>query len=67
MRVRRAAPGFAFIVVFMTFLLAGAGTAAGADVNLRARLILASNDPAPQDSRLEDMEYKLRRVFGFEY
>lgn len=35
--------------------------------SLRATLILASNEPAAQDPRLDTVEYKLRRVFGFEY
>ena len=51
-------------------VLAGAGnSSARADgmVTIQATMILASNDRAPMDSRLETIEYKLRRVFGFEY
>jgi hypothetical protein len=36
-------------------------------VTVRAVLIRASNEPAAQDARLENVEYKLRRIFGFEY
>ena len=36
-------------------------------VTIQATLILASNDAAPLDSRLDKVEYKLRRIFGFEY
>jgi hypothetical protein len=43
-------------------------TAARADrVTIDAMLILASDDGAPLDHRLERVEYKLRRIFGFEY
>lgn len=34
---------------------------------LKAMMIRASNEPAAQDARLEIVEYKLRRIFGFEY
>lgn len=36
-------------------------------VTVRAVLIRASNEQAAQDPRLEKIEYKLRRIFGFEY
>lgn len=36
-------------------------------VTVRAVLIRASNEPAAQDPRLDAIEYKLRRIFGFEY
>ena len=36
-------------------------------VTLTAMLIRASNDGAPLDQRLDAIEYKLRRVFQFEY
>jgi hypothetical protein len=36
-------------------------------VSVEATLILASNDPAPQDQRLDAIEFKLRRMFRFEY
>jgi hypothetical protein len=67
MRARRTATASAVVLTVITCLFAGAGTAAAQGVDLHARLILASNDPAPQDPRLEDLEFKLRRVFGFEY
>lgn len=35
--------------------------------SIDATLILASNDASAQDPRLEKVEYKLRRIFGFEY
>lgn len=46
---------------------AAAPTARGETVELQATLILASNTSAPLDARLDYIEYKLRRVFGFEY
>ena len=48
-------------------LLATAGVSRAGPVTIQATLILASNDPAPLDSRLDKVEYKLRRIFGFEY
>ena len=48
-------------------LLLGPAASFGDRVTLQATLILASNDPAPMDHRLERVEYKLRRIFGFEY
>jgi len=36
-------------------------------VALHAMMIQAQNDPAPMDRRLEKVEFKLRRVFGFHY
>jgi hypothetical protein len=47
--------------------LAAASVSRAEPVTIRATLILASNDPAPLDSRLDRVEYKLRRIFGFEY
>ncbi len=67
MRVRRTTLCSAFLLIVVTCLFAGAGTAAAQGVDLHARLILGSNEPTDQDPRLEDLEYKLRRVFGFEY
>ena len=49
------------------WLFAGAATAAAKPVSVEAMLILASNEPAALDQRLEYVEYKLRRIFGFEY
>ena len=48
-------------------LLAVAAVSRAEPVTIQATLILASNDPAPLDSRLDRIEYKLRRIFGFEY
>jgi hypothetical protein len=36
-------------------------------VTLQALMIQAQNEPAPIDRRLEKVEYKLRRVFGFQF
>jgi hypothetical protein len=47
--------------------LGAAAAASGETVTLKAVLIHASNHPAPIDSRLERVEYKLRRIFGFEH
>lgn len=47
--------------------LLGAVSAAAEVVNLDAMLILASNDPAPLDRRLERVEFQLRPLFRFEY
>jgi hypothetical protein len=55
------------IFVALAWLFTAAGTARAQTITLHARLILASNEPAAQDPRLEDLEYKLRRIFGFEY
>ncbi|MFH0953746.1 MAG: hypothetical protein V1873_05410 [Verrucomicrobiota bacterium] len=51
----------------MTCLLAGSAAAWAGPVSLEATMILASNEPAAQDQRLDAVEYKLRRIFGFEY
>ena len=36
-------------------------------VRLQAMMIKAQHTPAPSDGRLEQVEYKLRRVFQFKY
>jgi hypothetical protein len=36
-------------------------------VTVQALMIQAQNDSAPIDRRLEKVEYKLRRVFGFQF
>ena len=36
-------------------------------VTIQALMIQAQNDSAPIDRRLERVEYKLRRVFGFQF
>ena len=56
--------GFALLA---SLLLTGAVTAEARPITLRATLILASDRGAPLDRRLEHVEYKLRRIFGFEY
>lgn len=48
-------------------LLLSAACAVAETVNLDAMLILASNDPAPLDRRLERVEHQLRPLFRFEY
>jgi hypothetical protein len=48
-------------------LLSAAGISRAESTTIRAMLILASNDGAPQDARLDKIEYKLRRIFQFEY
>lgn len=48
-------------------LLAAPTEARSGPVSVEATLILASNDPAPQDQRLDAVEFKLRRMFRFEY
>ncbi len=44
-----------------------AGTASAEPLTLSAQMILASDERAAMDHRLEKIEYKLRRVFRFEY
>lgn len=55
-------------MLLLALLLLGVGFTAKAEtVTLEATLILASDNPAPQDMRLDRIEYKLRRIFGFAY
>jgi hypothetical protein len=60
---------FSVLLLGVMLALSPLAPVAAADrpVALKATLILASNEPAAQDSRLDNVEYKLRRVFGFEY
>jgi hypothetical protein len=51
----------------LILLAVGVGPAMGEVLNLDAMLILASNDPAPLDRRLERVEFQLRPLFRFEY
>lgn len=51
----------------LLLLSVAARPAEAAPVKIQATLILASNEPAAQDQRLDAVEYKLRRIFGFEY
>jgi hypothetical protein len=61
--------GRAFKVVLLASVCLPAAVAVSRaePVTIQATLILASNEPAPLDSRLDRIEYKLRRIFGFEY
>jgi hypothetical protein len=67
MRAHRTILHASVIVIALAWLFPATGTARAQTITLHARLILASNEPAAQDPRLEDIEYKLRRIFGFEY
>ena len=52
----------------LCLLLLGAGPAAAQGMlGVRASLIYASNEPAPLDTRLDRIEYQLRRVLKFEH
>ena len=67
MRVHETSRMFVTVVLGLACLLTAAATSSAEPVSIQATLILASNDPAPLDSRLDKVEYKLRRIFGFEY
>ena len=54
-------------VLATTCLLTVTTISRAESVTIQVTLILASNNPAPLDSRLDRVEYKLRRIFGFEY
>lgn len=56
-----------WLIVFLLMVLGGVASAWADPVRLEAMLIMASNDPAPLDRRLERVEYKLRPLFRFEY
>lgn len=59
---------FATVVLAIASLwLASVVDAESGPIIIHALLIRASNEPAAQDARLEKVEYKLRRIFGFEY
>lgn len=51
------------------FFVAGGAPVAADDraVTLQVLMIQAQNESAPIDRRLERVEYKLRRVFGFQF
>lgn len=53
-------------VLIAVCLLALPSSAQAEGANIEALLILASNNPAPLDARLDKVEYRLRRIFGFE-
>ncbi|HBA85331.1 MAG TPA: hypothetical protein DCZ95_14690 [Verrucomicrobia bacterium] len=66
----RNRPGWIFMmaVLLLAVLVAAPGARAQSDLlNVNAILIRASNDPAPLDTRLDAIEYKLRRLFQFEH
>lgn len=67
MRAHNTSRMFAIGIGAIVCLLATAAVSRSEPVTIQAMLILASNDPAPLDSRLDKVEYKLRRIFGFEY
>jgi hypothetical protein len=56
------------IYLLVAFTLLGAIPArAEESASFEAMMILATNDRAPMDRRLEHVEYQLRRIFKFEY
>ncbi|MFH0879665.1 MAG: hypothetical protein V2A34_08125 [Lentisphaerota bacterium] len=69
MRIHNQHLKIRFLVLCALFFLviSGTGWAQTDQVTLNAMLIRASNDGAPLDQRLEAIEFKLRRVFQFEY
>lgn len=67
MRAHKASQVFGISLLAVAYLLATPAVSSAEPVTIQATLILASNDPAPLDSRLGKVEYKLRRIFGFEY
>jgi hypothetical protein len=67
MPAHKTSPLFRIALLAVACLLATAGVSRAGMVTIQATMILASNDPAPLDSRLDKVEYKLRRIFGFEY
>ena len=54
-------------VIFALVLLAGPVRALAGAVTLDATMILANNDPAALDRRLDHVTFQLRRMFKFEY
>ena len=56
-----------WLIVMLLVVLGGVAPAWAGPVRLDAMLIMASNDPAPLDRRLERVEFKLRPLFRFEY
>lgn len=53
-------------ILFAVFLLGVVAPAKAAPMEVEAMLILASNEPAPLDRRLERVDYLLRPVLRFE-
>ncbi len=54
------------LAIAVGLMIGGAAPAARGQVEIEAMLILASNDPAPLDRRLERVDYLLRPVLRFE-
>lgn len=67
MRAHETSRMFVTVLLGLACLLTAAAASYAEPVSIQATMILASNDPAPLDSRLDKVEYKLRRIFGFEY
>lgn len=67
MRAHKTSQVFVISLLAIACLLSTAAGSRAEPVTIQATLILASNDAAPLDSRLDKIEYKLRRIFGFEY
>lgn len=53
-------------ILAVMLAMAGAATSFADAVQLHAMRILASNEPAPLDRRLERVDYQLRPLFRFE-
>ena len=66
MRARNRLSFFILTAVVTVSLFALPSNAQAEQANIEALLILASNNPAPLDARLDKVEYRLRRIFGFE-
>jgi len=59
---------FLFILIAIVITIFSSPSFAGTrPVGIKAMMILASNESSAQDLRLDAVEYKLRRIFGFEY
>jgi hypothetical protein len=54
-------------ILLFLFAVLGAGPAFADTATLEATMILASNERAAMDRRLEKVEFQLRRMFKFEY
>lgn len=68
MRVHRHLhAGLAALLLAVLWCWTALSARAQTAVFLQATLILASDTPAAQDPRLENIEYQLRRTFRFEY
>lgn len=66
MRARNRLSFFILTAAVAVSLFALPSNAQAEQANIEALLILASNNPAPLDARLDKVEYRLRRIFGFE-